>query len=107
MNKVYCIEGDPDYGCIYIAAKNGKTAKNIGQKTWVAETIDRYIDLRVKRCWGVETKYEGELNIRQINELGLAWWCCEHCKNEEFEIIDKYTYRCMKCGKTGGIPYLP
>jgi|GEM_PF-6341118 hypothetical protein len=28
MNNVYCIEGDPDYGCIYVAAKNGKCAKS-------------------------------------------------------------------------------
>ncbi len=106
MNKVYCIEGDPDYGCIYVAAKNGKCARNFGQGTWVAGTVDRYIDLKVKRCWGVETKYEGELNIQQINELGLAWWCCEHCENEEFEILDIDSYRCMKCGHIGNIPYI-
>lgn len=87
--------------------KTENVLKAFGQGTWVAETIDRYIDLRVIRCWGVKTKYEGQLNIQQINEIGLAWWCCEHCENEEFEIIDKYTYRCMKCGKTGKIPYLP
>ena len=35
-NKVYCAEGDPDYGCIFIAAKTSKEAKYIAIGSWVA-----------------------------------------------------------------------
>lgn len=107
-NKVYCAEGDPDYGCIYIAAKNGKKAKKYALGTWVAEHLDNpYIQLRVTRKWNVkETDYEGELDIFQINELGLAWWACENCEAEDFEILSGETYKCKKCGKEFKIPYI-
>ena len=106
-NKVYCVEGDPDYGCIYIAAKNGKEAKNIALGTWVADHLDNpFIELRVLRKWGVETDYEGELDIFQINELGLTWWSCPECDKEEFEILDSNTYKCKNCGKEFEIPYV-
>ena len=106
-NKVYCVEGDPDYGCIYIAAKNGKEAKNIALGTWVADHLDNpFIELRVLRKWGVETDYEGELDIFQINELGLAWWACPECDKEDFEIINKCEYQCKNCKGIFGIPYI-
>ena len=71
-------------------------------RTWIVETLDNpYIDIKVN------TEYEGELDIEQINELGLTWWACEECEKEEFEIIDKYTYKCKNCGHQDGIPYLP
>lgn len=107
-NKVYYAEGDPDYGCIYIAAKNGKKAKQIALGTWVAEHLDNpFIELRVLRCWSVkETDYEGELDIFQINELGLTWWACLECDKEEFEILDSHTYKCKNCGKEFEIPYI-
>lgn len=108
-NKVYSVEGDPDYGCAYIAAKTSKEAKQIALGCDVAQMLDNpYIELRVLRCWQVKgTDYEGELNIYQINELGLAWWWCPECNNEDFEIIDTYIYKCKKCGNIGEIPYLP
>ncbi len=108
MNKVYCVEGDPDYGCIYIADRNSKCARISALATWVAETVDNpFIELRVLRCWEVKgTDYEGELNILQINELGLSWWACEKCDKEEFEIIDAQNYKCKECGHIGKIPYV-
>lgn len=107
-NKVYCVEGDPDYGCIYIAAKNGREARMTALGTWVADHLDNpFIELRVLRCWSVkETDYEGELNIEQINELGLAWWSCPECDKEEFEIISEYEYQCKNCKGIFGIPYV-
>lgn len=107
-NKVYCAEGDSDYGCTYIAAKNGKAAKNIALGTFVADHLDNpFIELRVTRCWSVkETEYEGELNIFQINELGLAWWSCPECDKEDFGIINEYEYQCKNCKGIFGIPYV-
>ncbi len=107
-NKVYCAEGDPDYGCAYIAAKNGKEAKQIALGLQVAESLENpYIELRVIRCWSVkETDYEGELDIFQINELGLSWWACPECDKEKFEILNKDKYRCKNCNKEFDIPYI-
>lgn len=107
-NKVYCAEGDPDYGCIFIAAKTSKEAKIIAMSSWVAEPLDNpYIELRVARCWSIkETNYSGILDIYQINELGLSWWSCPKCDNEKFEILDAETYKCKKCGKINSIPYI-
>ncbi len=107
-NKVYCAEGDPDYGCIYIAAPNGKIAKNLALCTWVAETVDNpFINVRVTRCWSVkETDYDGELDIVQINDVGLSWWDCENCNKEDFEIVDHCHYRCKNCNNIGEIPYI-
>ena len=106
-NKVYFARGDEDYGGTYIAAKTSKEARMIAMNTWVANTVDNpFINVRVTRCWSVkETDYEGELDVKQINNVGLAWWCCEECECEDFEIINGGTYRCKTCGKVAEIPY--
>lgn len=104
-NRVYTATADEDYGCIYIAAKSVKEAKQIALTTWIAETMENYIDLKVKWQKGIETDYEGELNIKQINELGLTWWACPECDQEEFEIIDDENYKCKKCGNINKIPW--
>ena len=107
-NKVYYVQGDPDYGGIYIAAKTSKEAKIIAMGKWVAEYLDNpFVELRVKRCWNVkETEYEGELNISQINELGLTWWDCPNCHKEEFEILNGNEYQCKNCKHIEKIPYV-
>lgn len=107
-NKVYSAVGDEDYGCIFIAAKNGKEAKQMAMHLWVAETVENpYIELRVTRCWSVkETDFEGELDIYQINQLGLTWWDCPNCGNEEIEILDDYHYMCKNCREENKIPYV-
>lgn len=107
-NRVYFAEGDPDYGCVYIAAKTSKEAKNIALGTWVAETVyNPFIEMRVCRIWSVkETDYRGELTIEQINELGITWWDCSNCYGEDFEILDTHHYKCKKCGAENEIPYV-
>ena len=107
-NKVYFAQGDEDYGGIYIAAKTGKVAKMIAMGTWVADHLENpFIQLRVTRCWSVkETEYDGELDIAQINELGLTWWSCPKCDNEEFTIISDYEYQCKNCKHIEAIPYI-
>ena len=107
-NKVYFARGDEDYGGIYIGAKTSKEAKQFALGTWVAETVyNPFIEIRVTRCWSVkETEYEGELDVTQINELGLAWWSCPNCDKEDFEIVDSKTYRCKNCEKEFDIPYV-
>lgn len=107
-NKVYYAEGDPDYGGTYIAAKTSKEARQKALEYDVAQHLDNpYIELSVRRCWNVkETEYDGELNIKQINELGLTWWACPECDTEDFEIIDTYTYKCKNCKNEFEIPYV-
>lgn len=107
-NKVYFAQGDEDYGGTFIAAKTNKEARKIALGTWVAELVDNpFINVRVTRCWSVkETDYDGELNIKQINDLGLTWWSCENCDKENFEIINDDTYKCKNCNKIFEIPYI-
>jgi len=107
-NKVYCAEGDPDYGCAYIAAKTAKEAKQIALGCDVAQHLNNpYIELRVTRCWSIkETDFEGELDIEQINQLGLTWWECPECQSEDFDIINGSQYKCKNCGYEGEIPYI-
>lgn len=106
-NKVYFAETDADYGGIYIAAKTAKEAKTFAQGTWIMDHAYSWIDLRVTRCWSVkETKYEGILDIFQINELGLTWWCCEKCNDDKFKIINEHEYMCTSCGARLKIPYI-
>lgn len=107
-NKVYYATADEDYGGIYIAAENIKEAKRIALKSEIiSDHLENYIDLQIHWRKGINTQYEGELNIEQINELGLTWWECSNCQKEEFEILDTFTYKCKKCGNTAEIPYLP
>lgn len=105
-NRVYCAESDPDYGCAYIAAPNLKEAKKIAWGLDVSDHAYSYIDLRVWWCKSApRTDYDGELNIYQINELGLAWWSCPNCDREDFEILDGYHYACKNCNSEYEIPY--
>lgn len=106
MNKVYFAIVDEDYGGTYIAAPNIKEAKRIALGCDIINGfLENYIDLRVKWQKGIKTDYSGELNIYEINELGLTWWACPDCDKEEFEIIDDETYKCKNCGNTYDIPY--
>lgn len=108
MNKVYWAETDPDYGCVYIAAPNIREAKQTALCTWVADHMERYIDLKVKWCKSTpKTEYEGELDIFQINELGLTWFDCPYCGKEDFNIISSDECYCKSCKQTFDIPYMP
>lgn len=106
-NRVYSAEGDPDYGCTFIAAPTSRDARHIAMGTFVAEHLDiPYIEIRILWKRGLETDYEGELDIFQINELGLTWWDCPKCGKEDFEIITDREYQCKNCGNIEAIPYV-
>lgn len=108
MNKIYVAETDPDYGVVYIAAKNLKEAKRIALGTSIADHMYRYIDLRVKWCKSAgRVDYEGELTIDKILEAGLNWFDCPWCNGEDFELVDESTCKCKICNLTFEIPYLP
>lgn len=108
--NIYCAEGDPDYGCVYIAALTSKEARNIAQGTFVAETVcNPYINVRVTLCKYNHSdliKRPGELCITEINDAGLSWWCCPKCDDDDFTIIDGWHYKCNKCGHEDEIPYV-
>lgn len=105
MNKIY-FANVYDLGGAYIAAPNIKEAKKIAYSCDViCNEIENYIDLRIHWVKNKITDYEGELNIKQINELGLTWWGCPNCDEEDFEIIDEFNYRCKKCNQEYEIPY--
>ena len=103
-NKVYFAYINDGGGGSYIAAKNIKEAKRLALYSAIADFLENYIDLKIrwKRC--VKTNYYGELNVNQINELGLAWWVCPNCESESFEIIDENNFMCKNCGYAGEIP---
>lgn len=112
---IYCAEGDPDYGCQYVAALTSKEAKQLAMGCDITGHLDNpYIELRVTLCRSVKQekidkyiKGKGLLNIFDINNVGLTWWDCPECENEEFEILDDgYHYRCKNCNKEFEIPYV-
>lgn len=106
-NKVYFATANYDYGGVYIAAKNIKEAKKIALCCkGITDFLEKYIDLEIQWEKGIKTNFYGELNVKQINELGLAWWICPNCDSESFEILDKDTYKCKKCGYVDEIPYV-
>lgn len=108
--NIYSAEGDPDYGCVYIAAYTSRQAREIAQNTFVAETVNNpYINVRVllhKYNHTDLVKEPRELTIKEINDAGLIWWCCPECEDDDFEIIDTYNYKCKKCGHEDEIPYI-
>ena len=108
--KIYCAEGDPDYGCEYIAALTSKEAKQIALGTFVAETVyNPYMNVRIKLCKYSNSdliKKPGQLNVFEINDAGLSWWCCSKCDDDDFEILNTETYRCKKCNHIDRIPYI-
>lgn len=108
--NIYCAEGDPDYGCAYIAAYTSKEAKQIALGTFVAETVyNPYMNVRIKLCKYNHTdlaKNPKVLTIKEINDAGLSWWCCPECDDDDFYIINAQWYRCCKCGTKNKIPYI-
>lgn len=103
-NKVYFAYINDGDGGSYIAAKNIKEAKKLALYSAIADFLESYIDLNIYWVKGVKTNYEGELNVKQLNELGLQWWECPNCNEMSFEIIDDYTFKCKNCGYIGEIP---
>ena len=104
-NKVYFAHINDDEEGVYVAAKNIKEAKKIALDCpAINGLLENYINLNIYWKKGIKTNYEGELNTKQINELGLSWWDCPNCDGESFEILDDYTFKCKNCGYIGEIP---
>lgn len=104
-NKVYfAYINDDDEEGVYVAAKNIKEAKKLALYSAIADFLESYIDLNIYWVKGVKTNYEGELNVKQLNELGLQWWECPNCTGMSFEILDDYNFKCKNCGYIGEIP---
>lgn len=116
MNKVYFFIADADHGGVYIAAKNFKEAKliAINHELITEYCDDPYIDVRGHICRNrgnnkpVTTDFEGELTMKEIFQLRLAWWECPECGSNDFEVIDKCEecYRCKDCRYEEAIPYV-
>ncbi len=106
-NRVYFAISDEDMGGTYIAAPNIKIAKSIARSCdIILNHMEDFLDLDIHWCRGIETDYEGELDVFQINELGLSWWVCPNCDEEEFEILSEEICKCKKCGEEFEIPYI-
>jgi hypothetical protein len=113
MNKVYFfIDESGDHGGIYVAARTLKEGKKFALSSDILDLMmlwNPYIELNghMERKEGkpIFTEYEGELNIKQINELGLAWWDCDECGAGNFSIINEFEYKCNECGYSSKVPY--
>jgi hypothetical protein len=116
MNKVYFFYDEEGYGR-YVAHKTFKEAKDIALMCPTFDMLDNpFIDIRgnlVKKVnhkteeeYIVKTeKYFGLLDVEELNELGLLWWQCPECGDDDFEIIDGgENYKCA-CGYCGQTPY--
>lgn len=106
MNKVYFACVLDEHCGTYIAAPNIREAKKIAYGCDIISSfIDNYIDLRIHWEKGIKTESYGELDIFEINKLGLTWWDCPECETDDFTIIHEFKYRCNKCDKEFDIPY--
>lgn len=106
MNKVYFAHVVRESCGTFIAAPNIKEAKKIAYKCdIISDFIDNYIDLRIEWKKGIKTEFYGELDIFEINKLGLTWWSCPECDGADFTIIHDFKYLCNKCDKEFEIPY--
>jgi hypothetical protein len=121
INKVYFFsEKSGDYGGVYVAALNWKTARNIAiTDPLILDHADNLItDVEGHICHepyfskGKQrkqylTEFEGILSIQQICDVGVAWWECEECGGENLEIIDDgQKFKCRDCGFIDNVPYV-
>jgi hypothetical protein len=52
------------------------------------------------------TDYEGILNVKQLNEIGIVWFNCMDCGDDSFNFNENLTkYICENCGYEGVVPY--
>jgi hypothetical protein len=75
-----------------------------------AENILTDVKGNVCKGWdnkGIYTEFSGILTTQQICDVGLAWWECEECGGNDFEIIDNdQKYKCRDCGLVDSVPYV-
>lgn len=118
-NKVYfCNEEDVDFG-YYIAADNEEKAIDIFynsrlfDRSLPKELIETFSQRKhyTSGEWDgtgkvVTTDCEGILSVKQLGDLGLLWFQCAMCGDDDFEFVDGVeNYRCKKCGHTDQVPY--
>jgi len=114
MNKVYFFsEVSEEYGGVHVAAQSWKAAREIAlTDELISEHIDNPItDVKGSLCRHdkkpITTEIEGKLTTQQICDLGLAWWDCEECGDDNFEIFNHESeYRCRSCGFVENVPYV-
>jgi hypothetical protein len=113
MNKVYFFSDKHGQGGgIHIAASTWKAARNFALHNEITEFMDEpFIDLKGSTCRKgsapITTELEGVLTVQQTVDLGLAWWNCEQCGDDDFEIFPgEQEYKCRVCGALDGIPYV-
>lgn len=123
-NKVYFFHPKGIMNGYYFAAKNFKKAKGMALKTELTEWSDNpFIDIRgniVKRYYKdgeyiengyiIETNYEGKLNVKQEGELGILWFQCPECGDDDFSFSeftggDYMAMKCNQCGYESDVPY--
>ncbi|WP_427340906.1 hypothetical protein [Caloranaerobacter sp. DY30410] len=113
MNKVYFFNGY-DRGGTYVAAKNFKEAKTIALCSSILDYLENpFVDIRghlvrdSRTNKPITTEYEGELNIFQLQELGLLWFECYACGSDNIEILKGADqFKCLECGSIEDIPYV-
>jgi DNA-directed RNA polymerase subunit RPC12/RpoP len=113
MNKVYFFqESSGDFGGVYVAAENWKKARNlaimdelIADHVWNPIT-DVEGSLCRKEGKPITTMLEGILSVKHIKEVGCAWWDCENCGSDNFEILNDMEYKCHECESINRIPYI-
>ena len=81
--------------------------KWINELIIIDEIVDNY-NRKAKYLKDIDLgKFAHELDIDEINDAGLTWWCCPECNGDDFEILDLYTYKCKDCNHEDKIPYRP
>lgn len=53
------------------------------------------------------TDYEGVLDVKQENEIGIVWFNCMDCGGDLFDFNDNLDrYICKNCGYEDDVPYV-
>lgn len=123
-NKIYFFHPPNNMTGYNFAAENFKEARRMALDSELAEWCDNpFVDIRgniVKRYYKegeyvengyiVYTEYEGKLNVKQQAELGILWFECPECGDDDFDFNDyrgdDYMYmKCNQCGYEGEVPY--
>lgn len=118
-NKVYFVYDKEKNVGYNIAAKNNALAKQIfvTNNLLDCKNIDMDIGVKLQKDyypngeWDEEgvvftTNYEGVLNVRQENEIGIVWFNCLECGDDSFDFNDNLSkYICKNCGYEDDVPY--
>lgn len=114
---VYCVS-DENVGR-YVATNNKGIAidtfkdNNCLDCNWLGESVsakltrDHYPNGEYNEEGVVfATEYEGVLDVEQIYEVGIIWFQCDNCGDDDFKFIDNgENYKCKACGHADRVPY--